>query len=90
MLIPFQDKVPNKKVIFSDEEDGNIDKNNSTYQDIVNNKPKNGKNILFDDEESDSEVTFEIKKQFEGKKGQKVSYMKCHRIVCQLIFIHNI
>ncbi|XP_013137403.1 PREDICTED: probable RNA-binding protein CG14230 [Papilio polytes] len=66
------DKVPNKKVIFSDDEDGNIDKNTSTYQDNINNKPKNGKNILFDDEESDSEVTFEIKKQFEGKKGQKI------------------
>ncbi|XP_014365898.2 probable RNA-binding protein CG14230 [Papilio machaon] len=67
------DKVQNKKVIFSDDEgETNLNNKGSTNQENENDKPKNGKNMLFDDEDSDTEVTFEIKKQFEGKKGQKV------------------
>lgn len=30
------------------------------------------KTLLFDDDESDDETNFKIKKQFEGEKGQKV------------------
>ncbi|KPJ09644.1 Nucleolar protein 8 [Papilio machaon] len=68
-----KDKVQNKKVIFSDDEgETNLNNKGSTNQENENDKPKNGKNMLFDDEDSDTEVTFEIKKQFEGKKGQKV------------------
>ncbi|XP_013162495.1 PREDICTED: probable RNA-binding protein CG14230, partial [Papilio xuthus] len=67
------DKVPNKKVIFSDDAgETNLHNNGSTNQENINDQPKNRKNVLFDDEDSDTEVTFEIKKQFEGKKGQKV------------------
>lgn len=29
---------------------------------------------LFEDDDSDEEINFEIKKQFEGKKGQKVRH----------------
>lgn len=68
-----QDKVQNKKIIFSDSEGyaPKVASNNN------NNKVKrqNKQNSLFDDdaEESDDELNFEIKKQYEGKKGQKVN-----------------
>ncbi|KAM3963179.1 nucleolar protein 8 [Aphomia sociella] len=61
------DKIQNKKVIFTDNEE------NATHEphfnDLKNNKKKN---TLFDDDESDNEVNFDIKKQYEGKQGQKV------------------
>ncbi|CAK1552501.1 unnamed protein product [Leptosia nina] len=54
------DKVSNKKIIFSDDDDvSNV------------NKTTNRKE-LFDGGDSDEEINFEIKEQFEGKKGQKV------------------
>ncbi|XP_045452292.1 nucleolar protein 8 [Melitaea cinxia] len=64
------DKKPNKKVIFSDtEEDSSIQNNVTTNGDsMIEIKNKN----LFEDDDSDEEINFEIKKQFEGKKGQKV------------------
>ncbi|KAG6456786.1 hypothetical protein O3G_MSEX009939 [Manduca sexta] len=64
------DKTPNKKVIFSDNDDD--------ITPIMNGEGKksqkhNAKNTLFDDnDESEDDVNFEIKQQFEGKKGQKV------------------
>ncbi|KAJ8717302.1 hypothetical protein PYW08_005701 [Mythimna loreyi] len=63
------DKVQNKKVIFSDSEEyaPKIENN------IKTNKQNNQSNLFDDDaEESDDELNFEIKKQYEGKKGQKV------------------
>lgn len=64
------DKKPNKKVIFSDtEEDSSMQNNFTTNGDsVIEIKNKN----LFEDDDSDEEINFEIKKQFEGKKGQKV------------------
>ncbi|KOB75649.1 50kDa lectin [Operophtera brumata] len=64
------DKVQNKKIVFSDNED-------DTPQSTGNAKQKQKKNtkskgILFDDEDSGDDVDFAIKEQFEGKKGQKV------------------
>ncbi|CAH0713279.1 unnamed protein product, partial [Brenthis ino] len=64
------DKKPNKKVIFSDTED-NITENNVIFNG-TNKKDINSKTSLFDDEASDDEINFEIKEQYEGKKGQKV------------------
>ncbi|KAJ0174076.1 hypothetical protein K1T71_010222 [Dendrolimus kikuchii] len=64
------DKIPNKKVIFSDseEEESEICESNR----IKNKQEQKNKNTLFDEEDSDEEVNFEIKKHFEGEKGQKV------------------
>ncbi|KOB79443.1 50kDa lectin [Operophtera brumata] len=64
------DRVQNKKIVFSDNED-------DTPQSTGNSKQKQKKNtknkgILFDDEDSGDDVDFAIKEQFEGKKGQKV------------------
>ncbi|XP_047996834.1 probable RNA-binding protein CG14230 [Leguminivora glycinivorella] len=61
------DKKPNKKLRFSDTEEDHHEFANRPEQ-----KKKVTKNTLFDDDESDGEVNFEIKKQYEGKKGQKV------------------
>ncbi|CAG9795792.1 unnamed protein product [Diatraea saccharalis] len=63
------DIVANKKVIFSDSDDDSKMIVNTSKSTIT--KEKNCKN-LFDDNESGDEVNFEIKQQFEGKKGQKV------------------
>ncbi|XP_063540550.1 nucleolar protein 8 [Cydia strobilella] len=61
------DKKPNKKLRFSDTEDDLQECAKHPQQ-----KKQAKKNTLFDDDESDGEVNFEIKKQYEGKKGQKV------------------
>lgn len=68
----FQDKVPNKKVIFSDNEDESGSKVINGNEKMKISKSSDQKNRLFDDNDSDDDVNFEIKKQFEGKKGQKV------------------
>ncbi|XP_026763099.2 probable RNA-binding protein CG14230 [Galleria mellonella] len=61
------DKVSNKKIIFTDDEE------NTSQDQHVNENNKMKKNTLFDDDgDSDNEVNFEIKTQFEGKQGQKV------------------
>nr|XP_026494090.1 probable RNA-binding protein CG14230 [Vanessa tameamea] len=65
------DKKPNKKVIFSDTEEDNSVKNSLPNSGNVK-QTHNGKASLFEDEASDDEINFEIKKQFEGVKGQKV------------------
>ncbi|XP_059060755.1 probable RNA-binding protein CG14230 isoform X2 [Achroia grisella] len=57
------DKVSNKKIIFRDDEQDTL---------LVSDNKKKNTNTLFDDDDSDNEVNFEIKKQFEGKQGQKV------------------
>ncbi|XP_050681446.1 nucleolar protein 8 [Leptidea sinapis] len=62
------DTVINKKIIFSDDEQVSAQKENTLS---AGTKTKNSKD-LFDDEESDEDINFEIKKQFEGKTGQKV------------------
>ncbi|XP_046969997.1 probable RNA-binding protein CG14230 [Vanessa cardui] len=64
------DKKPNKKVIFSDTEEDNLVKNSENSGSVK--QTHNGKTSLFEDEASDEEINFEIKKQFEGAKGQKV------------------
>ncbi|KAL0820570.1 hypothetical protein ABMA28_006417 [Loxostege sticticalis] len=66
------DKVPNKKVIFSDNEDESGSKVINGNEKMKISKSSDQKNRLFDDNDSDDDVNFEIKKQFEGKKGQKV------------------
>ncbi|XP_063367065.1 nucleolar protein 8 [Cydia amplana] len=61
------DKKPNQKLKFSDTED-----DQQEFAKHPGQKKQAKKNTLFDDDESDGEVNFEIKKQYEGKKGQKV------------------
>ncbi|XP_053615004.1 probable RNA-binding protein CG14230 [Plodia interpunctella] len=64
------DKVKNKKIVFSDTEH-EID----VKQIFPNNENlnQNKKNNLFDeDDDSPDELSFEIKKHYEGKQGQKV------------------
>ncbi|KAL4701996.1 hypothetical protein ACJJTC_010924 [Scirpophaga incertulas] len=63
------DKVSNKKIIFSENEDENDTSTNTINAKI--SKLKNKKS-LFEDDESDDNINFEIKKQFEGVQGQKV------------------
>ncbi|XP_041984970.1 probable RNA-binding protein CG14230 [Aricia agestis] len=66
------DKQANKKVIFSDAEDDTTEDNNK-YLNVTNKEASSSKRKdLFDDNESDDETNFDMKKQFEGKKGQKV------------------
>lgn len=62
----FQDKVQNKKIVFSYNED-------DTPQTNGHVKATKQKGTLFNDEDSGDDVDFAIKEQFEGKKGQKVS-----------------
>ncbi|XP_050550638.1 probable RNA-binding protein CG14230 isoform X6 [Spodoptera frugiperda] len=65
------DKVQNKKVIFSDAED-ETPRVTKTHT-ITNKRHQN--TVLFEDDDADDsndELNFEVKKQFEGKKGQKV------------------
>ncbi|XP_045501949.1 probable RNA-binding protein CG14230 [Colias croceus] len=62
------DKVSNKKIIFTDTGEENISVNGSSS---ISNGLEN-RNNLFDDEDSDDGINFNIKEQFEGKKGQKV------------------
>lgn len=66
------DKAKNKKVIFSDYEDEIP--NGRTENNSNKTKRKGNQNTLFEDDgdESDDGLNFEVKKQFEGKKGQKV------------------
>ncbi|KAG7301507.1 hypothetical protein JYU34_014474 [Plutella xylostella] len=88
------DKVANKKTRFSDDEEdySTVNGNSNT-----NNKPTNSKckaQALFDDDDSDNEVNFEIKEQFEGKKGQKVlelqsKFKSDKRFVMDKRFIDN-
>ncbi|XP_063830598.1 probable RNA-binding protein CG14230 isoform X2 [Ostrinia nubilalis] len=66
------DKAPNKKVIFSDNEEETESKIVNGKENMKTSKSTDQKNTLFDDDDSGDEVNFEIKKQFEGKKGQKV------------------
>ncbi|XP_061720360.1 nucleolar protein 8 [Cydia pomonella] len=61
------DKKLNKKLRFSDTED-----DLQEFAKHPEQKKQAKKNMLFDDDESDGDVNFEIKKQYEGKKGQKV------------------
>lgn len=66
------DKVQNKKLIFSDAED-EMPRQIKTH--TITNKGHQNHTVLFEDDEADDsndELNFEIKKQFEGKKGQKV------------------
>ncbi|CAB3234921.1 unnamed protein product [Arctia plantaginis] len=66
------DKVQNKKIVFDDSDDDmhREVKDKNRQKDI---KVGNGNSLFNDDvEESDEELNFEVKKQFEGKKGQKV------------------
>ena len=84
-----QDKVQNKKIRFSDAEDDFPKRTDN------NNKTKRQNNSLFDDQadESDDELNFEVKKQYEGKKGQKVCFINvtpvnnifiCSIITCEI------
>ncbi|CAG5048915.1 unnamed protein product [Parnassius apollo] len=66
------DNVQNKKVIFSDNDFENEELYPSNYKSIVEKQSHGQRKSLFDEEETDTEVNFDIKKQFEGKKGQKV------------------
>ncbi|KAH9642504.1 hypothetical protein HF086_008914 [Spodoptera exigua] len=66
------DKVQNKKLIFSDAED---DIPRVTKTPTNTNKGNQNHTVLFEDDdadESDNDLNFEVKKQYEGKKGQKV------------------
>ncbi|CAG9563942.1 unnamed protein product [Danaus chrysippus] len=63
------DKQQNKKVIFSDNEDDLSTKYDAGVNDVKTSKEKPS---LFDDAASDDEINFDIKEQFEGKKGKKV------------------
>nr|BAA03210.1 50kDa lectin [Bombyx mori] len=73
------DKLPNKKVKFSDEDSSilvNDFEDGKTHEKKLGHPPEN-KNYLFDDEDDDDadgqeHINFEIKKQFEGKRGQMV------------------
>ncbi|XP_075981368.1 putative RNA-binding protein CG14230 [Anticarsia gemmatalis] len=64
------DKKQNKKLIFTDDDDAPSE----VKQNGKSVTKKQHKNTLFDEdaEDSDNELNFEVKKQFEGKKGQKV------------------
>ncbi|XP_023939228.2 nucleolar protein 8 [Bicyclus anynana] len=64
------DKKSNKKIIFSDSEVDNTAQDSS----LTNGHAKQNtyKSVLFDDGASDDEINFQVKKQYEGKKGQKV------------------
>ncbi|XP_045777106.1 nucleolar protein 8 [Maniola jurtina] len=64
------DKQSNKKIIFSDNEEDSTAQENPTANGHI--KQNNHKPTLFDDGGSDDEINFEVKKQYEGKKGQKV------------------
>lgn len=72
------DKRMNKKIVFSDDEiSGTIKSTTSEYQQhnpATNAESKGYKKTLFDGEESDNEddVSFRVKEQFEGKRGQKL------------------
>lgn len=53
-----------------------------------NNKTKSqNHNSLFDDQadDSDNELNFEVKKQYEGKKGQKVNNINDLNVSCYYI-----
>lgn len=89
----FQDKTQNTKIIFSDNEDetpkqkqnSGITLNNNNNRTVINTHKKNA--MLFeDDDDGEEDVNFEIKKQFEGKKGQKVKkhyfYFTCFILSC--------
>ncbi|XP_013187784.2 probable RNA-binding protein CG14230 [Amyelois transitella] len=62
------DKVQNKKIVFSDAEDDDVEQNITTDVNIYNKKST----LFDDDDDGDGELNFEIKKQYEGKQGQKV------------------
>ncbi|XP_038211039.1 probable RNA-binding protein CG14230 [Zerene cesonia] len=62
------DKISNKKILFTDAGEENVSENGPSKR---NNGLQN-RNNLFDDEDSDDGINFNIKEQFEGKKGQKV------------------
>ncbi|XP_049876907.1 probable RNA-binding protein CG14230 [Pectinophora gossypiella] len=74
------DKVQNKKLIFYDDDEPpkqknlNIDNKHNTEKGNKSSGRGHGKkSTLFgDNDDSGDELNFEIKKQFEGKKGQKV------------------
>lgn len=60
--------------MFSDNEDEEKDISEAK---VVKNKGRKHKSTLFDDDndDSDGEINIEIKKQFEGEKGQKVNVL---------------
>lgn len=67
-----QDKVRNKKVVFSDSETSPTKKKL-----LLDHSPhKTKRKSLFDDDESGDELNFNIKEHYEGKKGQKVRNSK--------------
>ncbi|XP_068620082.1 probable RNA-binding protein CG14230 isoform X2 [Battus philenor] len=73
------DKVLSKKVYFSDnEEESNNNKVVSSNEGCKKNYEDHTKKSLFNEEDSDTEVNFEIKKQFEGVKGQRVLDLQSH------------
>lgn len=64
----------NKKIIFSDNEDGsNEEKNNEEIKIIRSNDKELHKKRLFDEESDNDEAIFKVNQQFEGVKGQKVN-----------------
>lgn len=67
-VVFLQDKGYNKKVVFSDNEASPI-KNK-----LFDHSPHKAKaKSLFEDDDSGDELNFNIKKHYEGKKGQKVN-----------------
>ncbi|XP_026321007.1 probable RNA-binding protein CG14230 isoform X2 [Hyposmocoma kahamanoa] len=62
------DKVHNKKIVFSDNEASPTKKKFLLDHSAHKTKGK----TLFDDDDSGDELNFNIKKHYEGKKGQKV------------------
>lgn len=68
LVMILQDNVQNKKVIFSDSEAPA-----TKYDSLSNNPTKANTKNLFEGNDSGDELNFDIKKHYEGKKGQKVN-----------------
>ncbi|KAJ2948429.1 hypothetical protein O0L34_g7672 [Tuta absoluta] len=74
------DKVKNKKIIFSDDDTPDDIHTNKSFIDspmkhdkkVKGSMKKTKKALLDDGDDSGDDINFEIKKQFEGKSGQKV------------------
>lgn len=71
-MLFLQDKHSNKKIVFSDNEDADLIKEKPIANGHVKYNNSNHKSNLFDEGGSDDEINFEVKEQYEGKKGQKV------------------
>lgn len=66
------DKIQNKKITFSDSDDEKIVKPTNNKNLEEENDTFKNKSLFDENDEDDDNINFEIKEQFEGKKGQKI------------------